>query len=58
MCCQKNSSTEDKRKLILKISGKKIPLVPFVHDAFRDVIIAFTENLKGHEGGEIEIHID
>ena len=45
-------------KLTLKIEGETIGLVPFVHDALRDVIIAFTDNLKGHSGGKIEIVIE
>ncbi|MBN1948133.1 MAG: hypothetical protein JW784_00155 [Candidatus Cloacimonetes bacterium] len=47
----------EQMKLKLKIAGKDIPLVPFVHDALRDMIIAFTGNLKGHSGGKIEIII-
>lgn len=44
-------------QVTLKIGGKPIGLVPFVHDALRDMIIAFTNNLKGHSGGDIEITI-
>ncbi|MBN2460588.1 MAG: hypothetical protein JXB60_03185 [Candidatus Cloacimonetes bacterium] len=44
--------------LKLTVAGKEIPMVPFVHDALRDMILAFVKNLKGHEGGRIEIIID
>jgi len=46
------------RKLTLKINDDVIFLVPFVHDSLRDVITAFTNNLKGHKGGKIEIIIE
>jgi len=44
--------------LSLKINEKDIPIVPFVHDAFRDMIIGFVKNLKGYENGKIEIIIE
>jgi len=44
--------------LELAIGGKEITLVHFAHNSFRDIIVAFTNNLKGHEGGKIEITID
>ncbi len=58
MGCPQDLMKNKDKKLSLKVDGKEIPIVPFVHDAFRDMIIAFTENLKGHEGGKIEITID
>ena len=48
---------EDK-KLVLKVSGKEIDMVPFVHDTFRDMVLAFVKNLKGVEKGKIEIVIE
>lgn len=49
---------KNEEKVTLKIAAKKVTLVPFVHNALRDVIVAFTQNLKGHEGGKIEIVIE
>lgn len=57
MGCEGKTMKTEQMKLKLKIAGKDIPLVPFVHDALRDMIIAFTGNLKGHSGGKIEIII-
>ena len=57
MGCEGKTMKKEQMKLELKISGELIPLVPFVHDALRDMIIAFTGNLKGHSGGKIEIMI-
>lgn len=58
MSCKSKTETSRGRKLSLQIGGKKIPLVPFVHNALRDMIIAFTNNLKDHDGGKIEIEIE
>ena len=58
MGCKSKDEVSKGRKLSLKIDGQEIPLVPFVHDALRDVISAFVDNLKGHEGGRIEIEIE
>jgi len=51
-------SNQQERKLKLVIGEKKITMVPFVHNALRDMIIAFTKNLSGHEGGKITIEIE
>ena len=58
MSCEGKPIEDKDRDLHLKIEGKEISLVPFVHDSLRDVIIAFTKNLKDHEGGKIEIVIE
>jgi len=50
--------SEEEMKIKLKINGKKIPLVPFIHNAMRDSIIGLVKNLKGFEKGKIEIEID
>jgi hypothetical protein len=55
-CKEKPMKAKD-MKVNLKIEGKEISMVPFVHDALRDVIIAFTNKLKDHDGGKIEIII-
>lgn len=45
-------------KLKLRINDKKIPLVPFIHNAIRDSILGILKNLKGFEKGKIIIEID
>ncbi len=45
------------KKIILKVAGKEIDMVPFVHDSFRDMILAFIRNLKDTEEGKVEIVI-
>lgn len=56
-CKQKKIESKD-QKVVLKINDQEIPMVPFVHNALRDMIVAFTDNLKGHSGGKIEIVIE
>ena len=58
MSCKEELMKVEDMKVNVKIAGNQIELVPFVHDAMRDVIIAFTNNLKGHDGGRIEIVIE
>lgn len=58
MSCDGKEMKKNEMKLTLKVEGKEIPMVKFVHDAFRDMIVAFANNLKGHEGGNIEITIE
>ena len=57
MSCKQDEMKTKDMQVTLKIGGKPIGLVPFVHDALRDIIVAFTNNLKGHSGGDIEITI-
>ena len=58
-----NKSRDDcivdrKQRLLLKINGIEIKIVPFVQNTFRDVILGFVKNLKGYKNGKIEIEID
>lgn len=45
------------KEVFISINGKDIPVIPFVHNAFRDMIVGFVKNLKGYEKGEIKITI-
>ena len=58
MSCKADKMNPKDMKVKLVIGGKNIAMVPFVHDAFRDMIIAFVNNLNGHDGGKINIIID
>jgi hypothetical protein len=58
MSCKADKMDPKDMKVKLEIGGKNITMVPFVHNAFRDMIVAFVNNLSGHEGGRIEIVID
>ncbi|MFC1887371.1 hypothetical protein ACFLYK_01025 [Candidatus Cloacimonadota bacterium] len=58
MSCKADKMDPKDMKVKLVIGGKEIAMVPFVHDSFRDMIIAFVNNLSGHEGGKINIIID
>ncbi|MBN1327465.1 MAG: hypothetical protein JW996_05910 [Candidatus Cloacimonetes bacterium] len=58
MGCKGEKLDTAEMKVVLKVNGVQIDMVPFVHDSFRDMIIAFINNLKGHDGGKIEITID
>ncbi len=40
-------------KLKLRINDKKIPLVPFIHNAIRDSILGILKNLKGFDKGKL-----
>jgi hypothetical protein len=57
MNCKQDERKTKNMEVMLKIGGKRIGLVPFVHNALRDMIVAFTNNLKGHSGGDIEITV-
>ena len=57
MSCKQDAISKEDRVLTLKINEKDIPIVPFVHDSFRDMILGFVKNLKGYEDGKIEIKI-
>jgi len=57
MSCKQEIMNKEDRVLSLKINEKDIPIVPFVHDAFRDMIVGFVKNLKGYEKGKIKIEI-
>ena len=56
-CPQEKMSPKD-MNLKIKVAGEEVHMVPFVHDSFRDMIVAFVNNLKGHDGGKIEITIE
>jgi len=58
MSCRDEFMKTKDMKVKLLVGGKNVGMVSFVHDAFRDMIIAFVKNLKGHEGGKIEIVIE
>lgn len=48
-----------KTKIILKVGGKKISMVPFVQNILTDSLIALIQNLKGYKKGEkIEITLN
>jgi hypothetical protein len=52
-----NVKIED-QQVNLKVNGKNVDMVPFVHDTFRDMVLAFINNLRGVEKGKIEIIIE
>lgn len=58
MSCKADKMDPGNMQVKMQIGGKNISMVPFVHDAFRDMIVAFVNNLSGHDGGKIEITID
>jgi len=58
MATKTAESKQQEKKLKLVIGGKNIKMVLFVHNALRDMIIAFTNNLSGHDGGKISIEIE
>ncbi len=58
MSCKADKMDSKDMKVKLEIGGINIKMVPFVHDAFRDMIVAFVNNLSGHTGGEIKISIE
>lgn len=58
MSCKQDQMNTKEMKVKLVIGGNEVTMVQFVHDAFRDMIVGFTNNLKGHDGGKIVIEID
>lgn len=58
MSCPQEKMNPKDMSLIIKVGGEEVNMVPFVHDSFRDMIVAFVNNLKGHDGGKIEITIE
>jgi len=58
MSCPQEKMNPKDMNLKLMVEGEEVPMVDFVHDSFRDMIVAFVNNLKGHDGGKIEITIE
>jgi hypothetical protein len=58
MSCKADKMDPKNMNMKLVVGGKELSIVPFVHDSFRDMIVAFVNNLNGHDGGKINIIID
>jgi molybdopterin-guanine dinucleotide biosynthesis protein B len=43
--------------LVMTIDGEKIPIVPFVQDTLRDIILGYCRHLKGFSNGELVLRI-
>jgi len=55
---REDCQTDHNQMIHLIIGDKKIEMVPFVQNIFRDLILAFVKNLRGYKKGKIEVTLE